>query len=275
MTEITDTTSELHESNRAAWNEGALRYAEEVESDIAFLREGGTNFCPPEFPYLENLGQWCERAIHLQCAGGRDTLSLWNMGAKEVVGVDISDTMIDCARCKSEALNAPASWYRSDVLQTPQELNGTANLVYTGRGALCWIMDIRAWAAVPARLLKPGGALYIFDGHPLCWVWDAEADHYKLDARYGDYFSTQIEPDQGWSPTYIGDIGIPPEQQATKYERQWTLGQIINAVIDAGLRIERVEEHPDTYWNQFPHFLPELIGCLPNTFSLLARKPRA
>jgi hypothetical protein len=133
-------------------------------------------------------------------------------------------------------------------------------------------MDIQAWAAVPARLLKPGGSLYVFDGHPICWVWDGEADHYKLDARYGDYFSTQIEPDQGWSPTYIGDIGIPPEQQTTKYERQWTLGQIINAVIDAGLRIERVEEHPDTYWNQFPNMPSELIRRLPNTFSLLARK---
>jgi SAM-dependent methyltransferase len=273
MTEMTDTTTELHESNRAAWNEGALRYAEEVESDIAFLRDGGTNFCPPEFRYLENLGQWCGRAIHLQCAGGRDTLSLWNLGAKEVVGVDISDTMIECARIKSESLHASASWYRSDVLQTPQELNGTADLVYTGRGALCWIMDIGAWAAVAARLLKLGGALYIFDGHPLCWVWDADADHYKLDARYGNYFSTQIEPDQGWSPTYIGDIGIPPEQQTTKYERQWTLGQIINAVIDAGLRIERVEEHPETYWNQFPNMPPALVRRLPNTFSLLARKP--
>ncbi|MES2464131.1 MAG: class I SAM-dependent methyltransferase [Armatimonadota bacterium] len=271
----TETITKLHESNRAAWNEGAIRYAEEVESDIHFLRDGGANFCPPEFPYLQDLEQWCGRAIHLQCAGGRDTLSLWNVGAKEVVGIDISDTMIECAQRKSEALQAPATWYRSDVLQTPIELDGTADLVYTGRGALIWIMYIDAWATVPARLLKPGGALYIFDGHPLTWVWDADADHYKLDARYGNYFSTTVEPEQGWSPNYIGDIGVPTEQQVVKYERQWNLGQIVSAVAAAGLRIERLEEHGETYWDQFPQMLPELVGRLPNTFSLLARKPEA
>ena len=35
--------------------------------------------------------------IHLQCAGGRDTLSLWNQGADEVVGVDFSPRMLELA----------------------------------------------------------------------------------------------------------------------------------------------------------------------------------
>src|ERR1051326_984715 len=81
----------LHEENRAAWNEDANRYAREIESDAACLRAGGKNFCPPEFEFLRDLDRWCGGAIHLQCAGGRDTLSLWNLGAREVVGVDISD----------------------------------------------------------------------------------------------------------------------------------------------------------------------------------------
>src|SRR5713101_5160655 len=136
----------MHQQNRQAWNEGAVRYAEQVERDIAFLRMGGRNFVAPEFRYLESLGTWCRRAIHLQCAGGRDTLSLWNQGAAEVIGVDINEKMIECARRKSEALGAPARWYRCDVLDLPAELDGTADLVYTGRGALCWVMDLEAWA---------------------------------------------------------------------------------------------------------------------------------
>ncbi len=112
---------------------------------FAWRRE---KFCAPGFAYLHDLDQWCKRAIHLQCAGGRDTLSLWNLGAHEVVGVDISERMIAIALAKTERLNAPAAWYHADVLEAPHELDGTADLVYTGRGALCWLMDMDAWAGV-------------------------------------------------------------------------------------------------------------------------------
>src|SRR5688500_6540317 len=108
-----------HQDNRAAWNEAAARYETEIERDVELLRSGGKTLMEPELPYLANLADWCERAIHLQCAGGTDTLSLWNQGAKEVVGVDISERMIACARAKSAALGAPAQWYCCDVLETP------------------------------------------------------------------------------------------------------------------------------------------------------------
>lgn len=263
---------DLHEANRQGWNEGAARYAEVVEQDIAFLRAGGKNFEPPEYRFLADLADWCGRAIHLQCAGGRDTLSLWNQGAKEVVGVDISDVMIECARRKSEALGAPARWFRCDVLDAPAELNGTADLVYTGRGALNWIMDIEAWARVPARLLKPGGRLYLFEGHPIAWMWDHNAEELRLDPEYGNYFDAQIHRDQGWPETYIGPLEKPTEELAHKCERQWTLGAVINACVGAGLRVERLEEHPDQYWDELPRVPPEVRRRLPNTYSLLCRK---
>ena len=82
-------TRALHAANRAAWNEAALRYEQEIEDDVAFLRAGGKNLMAPELRILHDLPAWCRRTIHLQCAGGRDTLSLWNQGAAEVVGVDI------------------------------------------------------------------------------------------------------------------------------------------------------------------------------------------
>lgn len=266
-----------HEDNRRAWNEAAQEYEKKIEADIAFLRAGGKNLMAPEMPFLKDLGLWCRRAIHLQCAGGRDTLSLWNQGAAEVVGIDISDRMIACARRKSDALNAPARWYRCDVLETPPELDGTADLVYTGRGALCWIMDIAAWATVAERLLTPGGRLYVFEGHPLDWCWDMNSAEYKLDAEppFGDYFAQAVSIDQGWPTSYIPESAVPPrERQAPKHERQWTLGQILNALVASGLRLERFEEHPDLYWDSFPKMPPEIARRLPHTFSLLMRKPQ-
>lgn len=262
----------MHQSNRAAWNEAAAHYADTQEERIQFLRGGGTNFQPPEYPYLVDLGHWCKRAIHLQCAGGTDTLSLWNLGAKEVIGVDISDDMIAVARAKTDALNAPAIWYCCDILDTPHELDGTADLVYTGRGALNWLHDMDGWAAVVSRLLAPGGRLYLFEGHPVSWIWDPEASELCLDPAYGDYFQSTAQGNQGWGPTYIGELPLPADQLTKKYESQKTFGQIINPLISTGLRLEKIDEHPNEYWDAFPN-LPEVIKSkLPNTFSLLMRK---
>jgi SAM-dependent methyltransferase len=265
--------SERHESNRRAWNEAAAKYASEIDADVAFLRGGGTNFRPPEREVLPALVRDCARAIHLQCAGGTDTLSLWNLGAREVIGVDISDDMLACARAKSDALAAPARWVRCDVLETPHDLDGTADLVYTGRGALCWMMDLAAWARVAARLLAPGGALFVFEGHPLSWVWDQAADHYKLDPVYGDYFDGQVHEEAGWPETYIPATCRPARGYATKFERQHTLGDIVNAVLGAGLTLERLGEHRDRYWVSMPAMPAAELDRLPHTFSLLARRP--
>ncbi len=262
----------MHQGNRAAWNEAAARYSEQFAESLALLQRGGHALLPPELPYLHDLGAWCRRAIHLQCAAGEDTLSLWNLGAQEVVGVDISDEMIALARRKATVLSAPAQWFACDLLQTPHALDQTADLVYTGKGALCWLHDIDGWAQVVARLLVTGGRFYLFEGHPITWIFDPLAATPQLDPRYGDYFSEQPEAEQGWTAEYIGELDRPTEELAMKYERQWTCGAVMNALLAAGLRVERFEEHPDTYWRQFPNMPADTIRRFPNTYSLFMRK---
>lgn len=261
-----------HQETGVAWNVTAAIYERDEEADIALLRSGGNSLLAPERRFLQGLHTWCRRAIHLQCAGGTDTLSLWSMGAAEVVGVDISEKMLAVARRKTAALGAAACWYCCDILDTPHELDHTADLVYTGRGALPWMMDIQAWAGVAARLLKPGGTLYVFEGHPLDWVWDMDASSYQLSSRTGDYFSETIAKDRGWPMFSTAIQEYTPKDRLHVHERQWTLGEIMNSLIAQGLRLEHFEEHPDLFWNQFPHLPPELASRLPHTFSLLMRK---
>ena len=252
-----------HQETGRFWDEIADTYGGSDESEATrYLLTGGSFLLENERKLLGDLSPWCQRAIHLQCSHGNDALSLLRQGAMEVVGVDISKRLLAIAQRKTLALGAAATWYCNDILQTPAMLDGTADLVYTGKGALCWMLDLPAWATVVARLLKPGGRLFIFEGHPLDWVWDMDASGYALDVKQGDYFSDQLK-----------QHAFSRVTKAIPSHRQLTLCEIINVVIGAGMVLEQLNEFPEPFWNQFPHLPPDTLHRLPHTFSLVARKP--
>jgi SAM-dependent methyltransferase len=273
-----ESTDKFHQDNAAAWDVTAAIYERDEQTDVEFLRRGGSSLMPQEQASLGDLSGWCQRAIHLECAGGTETLSLLRQGAQAVIGIDISPRMIACARRKAAALAAlgsQTSWYCCDVLAAPPELDATADLVHTGRGALNWMMDLDAWARVVFRLLKPGGKLHVFEGHPLDWVWDVKAAAFQLDAGRGDYFAQSTYAGEIWPKPFIDrQVEVDPAT-LNLHDHPWTLGQILNSVIRAGLRIEYFNEYPQTFWDQFPDIPPETLRRLPHTFTLLATKDKS
>ncbi|MEO8230204.1 MAG: methyltransferase domain-containing protein [Chloroflexota bacterium] len=262
----------MHAANRRAWDEAAERYEGWLAEAIELIRSGGTNLLPPELELIGDLHGRCRRAIHLQCAGGRDSLSLWNLGAEEVVGVDFSPRMLELAERLTVATGAPARWILADVLDTPHELDRTADLLYTGRGSLMWLGDLDAWAAVLARLLAPDGRLVLFEGHPAEWLFDVDEDGRWFLTEY-DYFGGP-EASKGWSPEYIDRLSIGEADQTWKFARSWTLGEIVTALLGAGLRLERVAEHPTDWWGGHADVSAAARGRVPLSFSILARGPR-
>ena len=260
----------MHLANRAAWDEAAERYEGWFVEAVELIGSGGTNLLPPELELIGDLHGRCRRAIHLQCAGGRDTLSLWNLGADEVVGLDFSPRMLDLAARLTEATGAAARWIQADVLDAPHELDGTADLLYTGRGSLMWLQDLDAWAAVLVRLLAPAGRLVIFEGHPAEWLFDVDEDGRWFATDY-DYFAGP-EASKGWSPGYIDRLSIDEADQSWKFARSWTLGEIVTALVEAGLRLERLTEHPTDWWGGHGDVRPEERGRIPLSFSVVARR---
>lgn len=260
----------MHAANRAAWDEAAERYEGWYDEAVALIRSGGTNLFGAEVELIGDLHGRCRRAIHLQCAGGRDTLSLWNLGADEVVGVDFSPKMLALAARLTAATGAPASWILSDVLETPHELDGTADLLYTGRGSLIWLQDLEAWAAVIARLLSPSGRFVLFEGHPAEWLFDADVDGRWIATDY-DYFGG-AEASRGWAPEYIDHLSIDEADQSWKFARAWTLGEVITALLHADLRLEAVTEYPIDWWGGHADVRQEDRGRVPLSFSVTGRK---
>jgi SAM-dependent methyltransferase len=260
----------MHRANRAAWDEAAERYEGWFAESVDEIRSGGSNLFEIERRLIGDLRGRCRRAIHLQCAGGRDTLGLWRLGADEVVGIDFSRRMLDLARRLTAATGAPARWIESDVVDVPHELDGSGDLVYTGRGSLIWLHDLDAWASVVVRLLAPGGRFVMFEGHPVEWLFDADPDGRWTATDY-DYFGG-AEASKGWSPEYIDRLSIPEREQSWKFARAWTLGEVVTALLRAGLRIEELAEHPVDWWGGHRDVLPEERGRIPLSFSIVGRR---
>jgi len=265
--------SRIHKETGAAWEIAAKAgYSAEIEEDIEFIRNGGISLLDPERRLLEGLGKWCSCALHLQCSGGKDLLSIWSLGAKRIVGIDISETLIEYAKQKSEALNAPAAWYCCDVLATPHELDGSADLVYTGRGALSWMIDLEAWARVVERLLRPNGQVLIFEGHPLDNLWQRDSSSFELRRDGVSYFCSEPNENPGFPSSVVVHETDDDTGRPKMLERHWRPGEVINALTSVGLRCVHFDEYPDLYWNQFEEIPKDTADRMPHTYSVVMKK---
>lgn len=260
-----------HPETGAGWDVVAReKYRAEFDDHVALLRSGSDNLLPEERELLSPLLAGAH-VIHLQCSHGLDALGLLNAGAESVLGLDISPEMVAQARAKAEAVGSSrARFLVADASAPPGELMATANLIYTGRGALPWIQNLDRWAAAAAALLEPRGHLFIFEGHPLTDLWDREASDLRL--RDGaSYFDDDPREAPGF-PADVVERALGPDRPAMR-ERHWRLGEIIEAVLQAGFRLHKLREFPALYWDQFPSWSDELRSHIPNSYALLAQLP--
>mgnify|MGYP001561229659 CR=1 FL=1 len=218
------------------------------------------------------------KAVHLQCHIGTDTISLERLGA-EVTGLDFSTAAIEGARDLAARANSTAVFVEASVDDAVAALGtGRFDLVYTGIGALCWLPDIAAWARTVSSLLAPGGRLFIREGHPVLWALDEEQTS-GLVLGY-PYFE-QSEP-LVWddSSTYVEtDQSI---KASVTHEWNHGIGEILTAVLDAGLTITQFVEHTSVPWEALPGrmqlddngewTLTEHAERLPLTYTLQAVK---
>ena len=189
--------------------------------------------------------------VHLQCHIGTDTLSLARRGAKSVTGLDLSPESLKLAKqlAESAAGGENVSFMEGDVYSAPRLLGeGKFDLVFTGIGALCWLPDIKRWAETVAALLKPGGQLFIREGHPLLWALDDKVRD-KLVIDY-PYFETKEPLVYQYENTYVElAAGTEKKAKATKtVEWNHGMGETVGAVLGAGMRLTGLVEHQSIPW---------------------------
>ena len=259
----------MSDLNRSWWNERVPLHVAGDFYDVEGFKAGANTLRPFE---LEEVGDVSGRSlVHLQCHFGLDTLSWARLGAK-VTGLDFSTPAVEAARSVAADTGLDAEFVGASVYDAPAALEDRRfDVVYTGLGALNWLPDIERWAQVIARLVASGGFLYLSEFHPVADVF-ADAD---LTVEY-DYFQTEvfIVDDPG---TYA-DLEARTEQNRTE-EWQHTLGEVVSAVIEAGLAIELLHEHDYTLFPRWPFLerdgayyrMPVDRPRLPLIYSLRAR----
>ena len=260
-----DAISKYTQQNRRAWNEIA-GVREKTFPQAGFFADGGTTLDGRALETVKQIfGQVAGLSVlHLQCATGEDTLS-WAVLGAQATGVDISDEQIELARQKAAAANLTVDFYAADIYDLPDELHRASfDVVFTGGGALVWLPDLSRWASMVATCLKPGGRLILLEEHPLASCLWVEGGRLVLEE---DYFSRgRAYEVSGWYHFKGGESA-----KETKYEFVWPLGDVVTAVAQAGLVIERLEEFaggPDWRFGS----QQDTMLRLPGEFLLTARK---
>ena len=267
--------------NKANWDERAPAHAaspgyhlDEFRSDPAYL----SDVVRFDLPLLGDVAGL--RGVHLQCHIGTDTISLSRLGAR-MTGLDFSPAAVAQAQALSDELGAGVDFVEADVYDAAEVLpNGEFDLVFTGIGALIWLPSVSRWAEVVQRLLKPGGRLFIREGHPVLWALADPLPEGRLELAYP--YVEREEPlvwDEGG--TYV-ETEVEFEHTVTK---EWNhgLGEILTALLDQGLVITTFVEHDSVPWDPFPGFTEELPGGehrikdrpwrLPHSYTISAMKP--
>jgi SAM-dependent methyltransferase len=266
--------------NRANWDERAPAHAaspgyalDHFLADRRFLSHV-VRFDLPRLGDVAGL-----RGVHLQCHIGTDTLSLHRLGAR-MTGLDFSRASLAEARRLAAAAGAEIDFVDADVYDAPAVLGEEAfDLVYTGVGALCWLPDIRRWAQVVAALLRPGGRLFLREGHPMLWALaDARPDGLLVvDYPYFERPEPMVWEESG---TYVETEAS--FQHNVTHEWNHGLGEVVTSLLDRGFELTMLEEHDSAPWNALPGQtvrdeygewrLQDRPWRLPQTYTLQARK---
>ena len=265
--------------NRELWDAWTKIHVASSFYDVASFRNGERPIRVAEYEREEVGSIEGKSLLHLQCHFGLDTLSWARLGAT-VTGADFSEEAITAARALAADLGIAATFVTSDLYRLPEVLDEQFDIVYTSCGVLDWLPDIANWGRVAAHFVRPGGFLYLTEIHPVAQVFDnegVEPGELRLAAPYW----SQPEPLRFEVKGSYADREAPTDG-LVEYNWDHSLGEIVTALADAGLRLEFLHEFDFVRWPM--DFLvqsedgmwrlpDDSKGSLPLFFSLKATKP--
>lgn len=281
---MTDTFRQRLEDNRAHWDVRVPVHMRSRYYDIdgwLATKRGPRPWEQSALGAVDGL-----RLLHLQCHIGTDTLA-WARAGAEVVGLDFSPAAVQAATELAEraGLSNSSRFVCADVYEATQALRGERfDIVYVSMGALCWLPDVRAWARQVHALTRPGGRFYIHEDHPLCGsmrtspIDGAGAAPGDVHLEVTNSYFTDGTPWSGKPDTTYAD-NAPITKARNAHLWHHTLGDVVSAICESGMRLRWLHEHDWTTWQAVPWLQVDDDGVwrapgsypqLPLSYSMLA-----
>lgn len=256
-------------TNKDTWNEKVKAHTNSDFYKLDEFMNGENSLNAYELKALPDVKG--KSLLHLQCHFGQDTLSWSRLGAK-CTGVDLSDEGVKLAQQLNNQLKLDANFVCCNVLDTSQHVKEQFDIVFTSYGVIGWLPDLKPWGKIIAERLKEGGTFYMVEFHPIVWMFDYldgqpkmkygymqdEAIYEEYEGTYGDTDSKMISKEYGWNHG---------------------LSEVINALTEAGLRIDYLNEYDESPYNVLPNLEQTKSGTYvtkdklyPLIFEIKARK---
>ncbi|WP_431137316.1 class I SAM-dependent methyltransferase [Psychroserpens mesophilus] len=235
-------SEDYFEVNRQTWNEKVKVHSKSEMYDLNAFKNGKSSLMSYELKALGDVRG--KSLLHLQCHFGQDTLS-WSRAGAKCVGVDLSDEGIALGKQLNEELQLDAEFVRCNVLDTSKYVKDVFDIVFTSYGVIGWLPDLNPWGKMIAERLKRGGTFYMAEFHPIVWMFDYldgksimkygymqdDAIYEEYEGTYANQGSKMISKEYGWNHG---------------------LSEVVNALIEAGLTIDYLNEYDESPYDVLP-----------------------
>ena len=200
--------------------------------------------------------------LDLGCGYGHNCMDFVKRGAAEVVGVDISEKMLEIA--KTESPNEKIRYINMSMTDI-KSLGRQFDVIYSSL-AFHYIEDFAGFARNMYSVLNSGGWLLFSQEHPIPTATVDGKGHFNFDES-GERTSYTLSDYHREGKRVISWF----VDGVVKYHR--TFGSIVTALAKAGFVIDTVEEPLPEEWalKKLPSLSREFIK--PNYLIVKARKP--
>lgn len=165
-------------------------------------------------------------------SGNNHAVFVFALLGAQVTSCDLSEKQLKNAALAAEKLGIRDSieFVCSDTMKLEGVQDSAYDLVYTSNGVHVWISDLEGMYRNIHRIMKPGALYLLYEIHPFQRPFD---DSLKVVKPYD------------WTGPFEGESEIT---------FAWRIQDILNALLDSGLRLEHFEEllaekdYEDPFW---------------------------
>ena len=190
----------------------------------------------PEWPAVRELLPDLDgaRVVDLGCGFGAFDRWAVEAGASEVLGIDVSERMLERARAAADATADPRIRYELGDLEQLDLAPGRFDLAYSAL-TLHYVVDLTRLIGVVHDALRAGGHLVVTMEHPIFMA--------PTRPRWLDDEGARVWPLNGYADE---GLRVTDWLAPDVHKQHRTIGTTVNTLIDAGFTLRRLVEWSPT-----------------------------